>query len=68
MPDKRTTRQKMKRKVEQAEGSVQNALEYLAEVWQVYEAPHPEISEHISILMEGLDTALEALKSFNQTL
>lgn len=67
MPKRRTTRETMKRKVEQAEGNVETALTYLAEVWEVYKDPHPEIAEHLSIIMEGMDTALEALKGFNKT-
>lgn len=67
MAKARTTRDRMKQKVEQAENHIETSLAALAEVWETYKEPHPQIAEHLSLIMEGIDTALEALQAFNKT-
>lgn len=68
MAKTRTTRDKMKEKLKQADSHITTSLELLAEVWQVYQEPHPDIAEYISIIMEGLDTAQSTLNDLNRTI
>jgi hypothetical protein len=58
----------MKTRLEQSEASLAKALELLAEVWLVYQEPHPAIAENVSIIMEGLDTAREAIITLEKSL